>query len=52
MTEDFQGGNVDHTMFPPVCLPNKMDEFVGTASVYGEKISRPTLYILVLPIFF
>ena len=31
-----QGSNVDHTIFPPVCLPSKDEEFVGTASVYGN----------------
>ena len=33
----FLGESVDLTIFPPVCLPQKGQDFEGTATVYGIK---------------
>ena len=30
------GRNVDHTIFPPICLPAPDQVFTGKATVYGK----------------
>ena len=34
----FEGEDVDLSIFPPACLPEKGQDFVGKASVYGTVI--------------